>query len=167
MLKMIGITAVLLSSVMFGFYLTRKLRRHIEILSSLREIMLTFKREISYRMTPMSDLFGMCSDLSVSEFTGCISDGLQKGRSLGESVKAAEENTNCMSELTGTERAFVLQTLSDLGGTDVESQISMLENAVQTVDEFINIAKENKAKNSKVYFTMSLYIGIAIAIIFI
>lgn len=167
MLKLIGIISVLSSSVMFGLYLTRKLGRHIEILTALREMLLIFKREISYRMPPMSELFGLCNDLLISDFADRISDELRNGRSLDDSIKTAVETTNSFSALTCSERYFVTQTYSELGGGDLESQILILENAVQTVDEFIQKAKENKVKNSKVYFTVSLYIGIVIAIIFI
>lgn len=167
MIKYIGIFIIFFSSVMFGMYLVGRLTHRINILRSIMDMLKLFKREINYRMPTVSELFELCSELPISDFTVSVTSMLSEGESLEKSISASAELSSCLSDLTSEEKGSLTDILSSLGTTDSESQISIIENGIELFGEFLERAADDKKRNSKVYMSVSVYVGLAAAILFV
>lgn len=167
MIKYTGIFTIFFSSVMFGLYLVGRLSSRVNIIRSLIEMFRLFKREICYRMPTVSELFELCSELEISEFTTAVASKLSDGKSIEESVTDSVLSAKCLSEFTTEEKNALTEILSSLGTTDSEGQISIIDSATERFQEFLEKALEAKNKNSKIYMSVSVYVGLAAAILLI
>jgi len=72
-----------------------------------------------------------------------------------------------ITELTSYDKEIFAQTLKNLGKSDVESQISMIQNSITIIENQIQEANEIKNKNAKLYRTIGAISGLMIVIVFI
>lgn len=165
MIKYIGLLFIFITSVLIGFSLTEQLNNRIIILKSIKAMLQQFKIDITYQMPTVRELFSKNGDNIISELTNKISKNLQNGFTPKESVEKGVDSSACISSLSKEERYFLIEIFSELGTSDVDGQISLLENAVERIDFYIENSIEDKRKNSKVYLTASIYTGIALVII--
>ncbi|MNP67474.1 stage III sporulation protein SpoAB [compost metagenome] len=77
------------------------------------------------------------------------------------------DNISRIEGLTEYDKNIISSTLKNLGRSDVDGQINIINNAVNILDNQIKEANEVKLKNSKVYRTVGLITGIMIVVIFI
>lgn len=167
MIKLFGVISICFSSVLFGLSLTERLKKKVLVMQSVIQTLQVFKREITYRMPLLSELFLECEDLPTAEFTNEVAQRLSENNNLSDSVHIAFNNSKCFVGISNDEKRFIIDTFSSLGGGDCESQLAIIENSLIRAYEFLNIATDNKKQNSKVYLTTSIYVGIAIAIILV
>ncbi len=165
MIKSVGLLMLFIASVMVGIMLTEKLKNKIVILKSIKLLLQQFKRDITYSMPTLSELFSNADIEPILQFTDMISRKLENGYSPEESISKSIDLTPSLSVLSDEEKSFLIQTFSSVGKSDAESQTLLLENAVGRIDYYIETAIENQRKNSKVYMTASVYIGLAVVII--
>ena len=76
-------------------------------------------------------------------------------------------NINNINELTGYDKNLIITTLKNLGKSDLETQINILENSKYAIEEQIKEAEEVKNKNSKLYKTIGTVVGIMVVIVLI
>ena len=165
MIKCIGLILIFVTSVLIGFSLTERLNNRIKILKSIKSLLQQFKIEINYQMPALTELYNQSEDNNILQLTNNILQNLQKGLTPEESVVKGVECSPCTDVLSDEEKSFIISTFSRIGTSDTEGQISLLENAAEKTDFYIENAIENKRKNSKVYLTASIYTGLALVII--
>lgn len=78
-----------------------------------------------------------------------------------------EENIDTLDGLMEEDKNIIASTLKNLGRSDVDSQINIINNSVEIVRKQIKEAQTNKNKNSKVYKTVGIITGLIIVVIFI
>lgn len=167
MIKLMGVVAICFSSLMLGLFLTDRLKRKVTVMQSIIQTLQIFKREITYKMPLMSELFEQCSQLPTAEFSNSVASHLHENKTLEESVHTSYKSSRCFNGFSEEEGRFITDTFSALGSGDCENQLAIIENALLQATEFLSLAVENKNKNTKLYLTTSIYIGSAIAIILI
>ena len=165
MIKYIGLLFIFIESILIGFSFNEKLNNKIKILKSVKSLLQQFKIEIAYRMPTLIELFSEYTDESILQLTNNISENLKNGLTSEKSVINGVEFSSCVRILSKEEKYFITDALSKLGTSDTDGQISLLENAVERIDYYIENAIEDKRKNSKVYMTASIYIGLVIIIV--
>lgn len=69
--------------------------------------------------------------------------------------------------LTEYDKSVFISTLKNLGRSDLESQMNIIENGKKIIENQIQEANESKLKNVKLYRTVGMITGIMIVIIFI
>ena len=165
MLKYLGLILIFITSILIGFSLNERLNDRIKILKSIKSLLQQFKIDINYQMPTVTELFYEKTDINISQLTDNIYDNLQNGFTFEESIANGVECSPCVNVLSNEEKYFIINTFSKIGTSDTDGQISLLENAVERINFYIENAVEDKRKNSKVYLTTSVYIGLAIVII--
>ena len=88
-------------------------------------------------------------------------DDIQK---IDESIVT---NITSISSLTEYDKSIFISTLRSLGKSDLDSQINIIENGKNILQNQIKEATEIKLKNSKLYKTVGVISGIMIVVIFI
>ncbi len=166
MLKLIGIVLILLSSATVGLTLTSRLKRRVRLLQSISDTLRCVRREISYGMPPLADILSRCAFGELACFTGAVSTALTHGERLEEAVYKAAAGES-LRLLTKVEREELVRVFSSLGTTDSATQTELIDAALSRNEEFISSAAQQCAANSKVYLTLSVYIGLTAAIVLI
>lgn len=77
------------------------------------------------------------------------------------------KNISDIEELTKYDKEIFISTLKNLGRSDLESQINIIDNSINIIENQIKEANEIKIKNSKLYKTVGVITGLMIVIVFI
>ncbi|MDO4283314.1 MAG: stage III sporulation protein AB [Clostridia bacterium] len=77
------------------------------------------------------------------------------------------KNISDIDELTKYDKEVFISTLKNLGRSDLESQINIIDNSIHIIENQIKEANEIKLKNSKLYRTVGVITGLMIVIVFI
>ena len=75
------------------------------------------------------------------------------------------KNISDIKEITDYDKNVFISTLKNLGRTDLEGQINIIENGINIIENQIKEAHNIKLKNSKLYKTVGAIAGIMIVII--
>ncbi|MBQ2152732.1 MAG: stage III sporulation protein AB [Clostridia bacterium] len=166
-MKITGAVLILITSWLTGIMLTAGLSDKENTLREFRQMFCEIKRRISYEMTDMCELINTCTVHYLKPFTDNMYNCLSQGKSIDESVQNALNNTPLTNVLESDEKDFIVGVMSSLGMADCEAVTEITDSAIIRLDNYIELAKENRQKNSRVYFIVSLYIGFAAVILMI
>ena len=75
------------------------------------------------------------------------------------------KNISDIKEITDYDKNVFISTLKNLGRTDLEGQINIIENGINIIENQLKEANDIKLKNSKLYKTVGAIAGIMIVII--
>ena len=76
-------------------------------------------------------------------------------------------NIGGIKDLTEYDKNIIISTLKNLGRSDIEAQMNILENAKQVINVQLDDAIKYKEKNSKLYKTVGTVVGIMTVIVLI
>lgn len=77
------------------------------------------------------------------------------------------KNIMDIEELTKYDKEVFISTLKNLGRSDLDSQINIIDNSITIIENQIKEANEIKIKNSRLYKTVGVITGLMIVIVFI
>ena len=166
--RYIFLILILTSSTSVGFLLSKKYTDRVKELKSLSNLITLLQNKIKFTHKPLGEILEEI--VNVKENSGII--GIFSKTSQKLKNKKFEEAWN---EAISEQRFFLnlnqeditfLKTLGNvLGKTDVEGQMSEI-NQFQTILKVqIENAEEEKNKNAKMYKSLGTIIGLAIVII--
>ncbi len=153
-----------------GFLVAKKLQKREE---TLRETILFFdmvENEIRYMLNVLPNAYESArqrlkGDLKI--VIGQIVVDMLASDNYELSVKTISSNINLLKELTSYDKEVIISTLKNLGRSDVDAQVNILENAKRTIQVQIDEAIEYKNKNSKLYKAVGTIAGMMIVIILV
>lgn len=153
-----------------GFLVAKKLQKREE---TLRETILFFdmvENEIRYMLNVLPNAYESArqrlkGDLKI--VIGQIVVDMLASDNYELSGKNISSNINLLKELTSYDKEVIISTLKNLGRSDVDAQVNILENAKRTIQVQIDEAIEYKNKNSKLYKAVGTIAGMMIVIILV
>jgi len=166
-IKSLILLSIFVTSTALGIMLANKYKDRVTDLKQMRSALNILKTKIVYTYEPLPEIFLEIS----SKFTNSIgeifklSSSKMKEKSAGTAWKEAllETKTNMNKEDLKT-----IESLSKLlGKTDVDGQLSEIELLEKFIDEQIEKAEGEQRKNEKLYKSLGVIAGLAIAIILI
>lgn len=164
-IRAVGAVMVMLSAVLIGTHLTGRLSDRVRVLMSVREFLLYVRRQIGYDMPPLSELFDEFGSDEAGGFFRETALLLKDGGSVEGSVRQSMRQTDIMSTLESRERELIIRILLQLGTSDCDSQINLIDGYVGDMDYCIENAAADKKQKSKIYLAVSVYSGAALAIL--
>ncbi len=165
MIKYFGLFLILICAFSLGFLFRKNMSMRIIILKSVKSMFQQFKTEISYSMPNLTEMMLSVTDSNICELTNRICNNLKSGLTPVESVELGLNNWKMVDIMSNEEKNLLISIISQIGTSDAENQILFLDNSIEKLDYHIENAIINNNKNSKVYFTVSIYVGIALVII--
>lgn len=165
MLKYLGILLIFIACLMTGVFKVLRLTKHISVLQSTVNMLSTFKIEMNYSQPLLSELFCTYSDEIISDFTFLLSAGIKECDAPKACISECIESSQSLSVMSESEKEVLKELLSSLGTSDISAQDLLLTRGIKRMEEFLMSAKEQKKKNSKVYLTFSIYIGLTAAVL--
>lgn len=153
-----------------GFLVAKKLQKREE---TLRETILFFdmvENEIRYMLNILPNAYESArqrlkGDLKI--VIGQIVVDMLANDNYELSGKTISSNINLLKELTSYDKEVIISTLKNLGRSDVDAQVNILENAKRTIQVQIDESIEYKNKNSKLYKAVGTIAGMMIVIILV
>lgn len=81
--------------------------------------------------------------------------------------KSIVDNVSNIDGLSIYDKNIIASTLKNLGKSNVESQINIIQNSISTLQNQIKEANEIKLKSSKMYRTIGMLSGLIIVVLFV
>lgn len=169
---MIFIKYIILISILFlatyiGILLSKKYSNRVKDLKDMKIALNIFKTKTKLTYEPLPNVFKDIStkvNLNISNIFKNASTYMDNTNAGNAWNKALDESNTNMNK----EDIEVLKGLSNLlGRVDIEGQIRDIELVENFLDKQIEEAQIEKAKNEKLYKTLGITFGLAIAIILI
>lgn len=160
----IGITTYI------GFFKSNKLTKREHILKDMITFLNLLENELKYMMPVLPNAYEasrqkLTTDLKV--YIGQIVVDMLTFENTEIIEKSICDNISKLQELTNYDKNIIISTLKNLGRSDLDSQINIIENCKEILEGQIKEAVDFKISNSKIYRTVGVITGIMIVVIFI
>ncbi len=163
----ISILIIILSGYI-GIYKSKKLKNREYILRDMVTFLSLVENEIKYMMSILPNAYESSRQKLITKLKDTMGEivvdmlKLESDYLIDQSIV---EKISKIEELTEYDRNVFISTLKNLGRSDLEGQINIIENGISIIDSQIKEANEIKIKNSKLYRTVGIITGLMIVII--
>ena len=169
-LKIIISLAIVLLTAYIGNQKAVSLKKREYILREMVTFLKLVEDEIRYCLSILPNAYEasrqkLTTDLKIA--IGQITVDMINFENLNYVDKSIVDNISKLNELTEYDKDVFISTLKNLGRSDLDSQINIIDNTVNILENQIKEANENKLKNSKMYRTVGMVTGLMIVVIFI
>ena len=126
--------------------------------------------EIRYKMEILPNAYEISRQkvtTILKDVIGQIVVDMLKFDNLSFVDKSIVDNISSVNELTDYDKNVIISTLKNLGRSDLDSEINIIDNTITILESQIKEANQIKLTNSKLYRTVGTITGIMIVIIFI
>ena len=158
---------ILVSTSLIGKFLSKKYVYRLEELEEIKNAFNILKTKIKFTYEPIPEIFfeiAQNSNKNISYIFMKAKENM-KEISAGEAWEKAVEETECN---LNNEDKKIVKTLSKLlGKTDVEGQISQIEQTSEFLNNQIEKAEVERVKNEKLYKILGIVSGIGLVILLI
>lgn len=165
----ISILIIIVTSYI-GFLKSNKVRDREYILREMVTFLGFVENEIKYMMTILPNAYESARQKLNTDLKSAIGKIVVDMLSFENTEFANQsivENISSVQGLSDYDKNVFISTLKNLGSSDVDGQINIIENSKSILENQIVEASEYKLKNSKMYKTMGVITGIMLVIIFI
>ena len=183
LLKFIISIIIVLITTYIGFSKSKKLRYREYILRDTVTFLELVKNEINYNMNILSNAYEVSRqklNTSLKDAIGqIVADMLTQNsiekidfsivNNIGnyDRIVNIVDNISRLSELTDYDKNVIISIFRNLGRSDIDSQINIINNGIYTLENQIKEANDIKLTNEKMYRNMGALVGLMIVVIFI
>ncbi|MBR1883591.1 MAG: stage III sporulation protein AB [Clostridia bacterium] len=168
--KVISSIVIITISTMLGVQNAKKLEDREYILREFVTFLCSVKNEIKYMLTVLPNAYEIARQplkTKLKDAIGGITSDMLKDSSFENIEKSIDENINSIPELKGYDKTLITGVLKNLGKTNTNGQVNLIENAIKNVENQINEAVDIKVRNSRLYRTIGALFGAIIVVVFI
>lgn len=170
LLKFIISIIIVLITTYIGFSKSKKLRYREYILRDTVTFLELVKNEINYNMNILSNAYEVSRqklNTSLKDAIGQIVADMLTQNSIEKIDFSIVDNISRLSELTDYDKNVIISIFRNLGRSDIDSQINIINNGIYTLENQIKEANDVKLTNEKMYRNMGALVGLMIVVIFI
>ena len=169
-IKLVISASIVGISTYIGTYKARKLKEREYVLRDTITFLKLVENEIKYMMNILPNAYEIARQKLNTELKIKIGDiviDMIEMRNIELVENSIEKNIAEISCLEDYDKNVIISTLKNLGRSDVEGQINIIENGITTLENQVTEANEVKLTNSKLYRTIGIIAGLMLVIIFI
>lgn len=169
-IKLVISASIVGISTYIGTYKARKLKEREYVLRDTITFLKLVENEIKYMMNILPNAYEIARQKLNTELKikiGNIVIDMLEMRNIELVENSIEKNIAEISCLEDYDKNVIISTLKNLGRSDVEGQINIIENGITTLENQVTEANEVKLTNSKLYRTIGIIAGLMLVIIFI
>ncbi len=169
-IKIIAAIVIIVTSSLLGLIKSRKLGEREFILRDFILFLTCIENEIKYMLTVLPNAYEIARmplSSKLKNALGAISSDMLNSSNYDEIERSIEQNINQIEELESYDKSLITSTLKNLGTTNTDGQINLIENAIKNIENQIEEANSIKIKNSRMYRMLGCLFGIIIVVIFI
>lgn len=163
-LSIIGICSYL------GINKARSLYKRENLLRDTITFLNLVENEINYNLSILPNAYEIArQNISspLKEVIGQIVVDMLESDNYENCNQSIVNNVSKIESLTYYDKNVIISTLKNLGRSDLDSQIKIIENTKSIIEEQIKEAEDIKNKNSKLYKTIGTVVGIMAVIVLI
>ena len=153
------------TSLIIGFLISKKYSNRVEILKEFKNAINILETKMKFTYEPLREIFDEISNLSSDSISNIFLNANKKMENLPASDAWQEAVSSSNLDLKDEDINVLSRMGKMLGKTDLEGQVSEIELTLSFLDNQIKNAEEEKTKNSKLYKTLGVTLGLAIIII--
>ena len=158
MVKILGMVAVLISSVLTGFLMAKNLSERIGELKDIYQCATHIKTELEYRAADICECFKRRGTLFSLAHSYIVNDGLLPSEAL---KKAAEEQ----ELLNKNDKEIIFQFAENLNKEDVDGQIANTALFLENIKARIKDAEGEYLMKNRLYKSGGAVVGIGLIIL--
>lgn len=169
-IKIIISISIVCITAYIGTYKARKLKQREYILREMVTFFKLVENEIRYMMNILPNAYEIARQKLNTELKikmGQIVVDMLDSENLTYIDGSIEKNISDIESLDKYDKEVIISTLKNLGRSDVEGQINIIQNTINILENQISEANEIKNTNSKLYKTIGIITGLMLVIIFI
>ncbi len=166
--KMIISILIIALSAYIGIYKAKKLKNREYVLRDMVTFLGLVENEIKYMMSILPNAYESSRQKLITKLKDTIGEIVVDMLRLDSNYlvdQSIVEHISKIEELTEYDKNVFISTLKNLGRSDLEGQINIIENGINIIENQIKEANEIKTKNSKLYRTVGVITGLMIVII--
>lgn len=166
-IKLIFVLLIITIPSIIGLKKSRKYEQREQLLKESLTLFKRIRREMKYTLTTVPNAIEAArQDLSTAlkDVLGSISTAILDNTYSDEKV-AGEVAT--LTALKAYDRQVITSGITTLGTSDIDTELNMIQNTIDIIEELEKEAGIDKNKNSKLYRTLGLVTGLMLAIIVI
>ena len=163
----IGIVSI---TTYLGFSRSKNLSSREYILKDMVTFFNLVENEIKYMLTILPNAYEIARQKLITNLKNVIGNivvDMLKNNSSFENEKSVMENVSTLSELTDYDKSVFISTLNNLGNSNLESQLNIIENTKQILNDQIKEAIIKKQESARVYKSIGVISGVMIVLVFI
>lgn len=161
---------ILIGSTSIGFLISNKYTYRLKELNEILNLINILQNKMKFTRLPLADIFYDLSQISsypnIAYFFKDISKNIRENSINVAISKVIQENQN-MLNLKKEDYKLLIDLAMILGKTDIEGQISEIEQFKILLKSNIHKAQIDVEKNSKMYRSLGTIVGLVIIIILI
>jgi stage III sporulation protein AB len=169
MLKVILAIIIIGITTYMGILKSKKLCDREYILREMVSFLISVQNEIKYCLSLLPNAYessrmGLKTDLKYA--IGNIALDMVKEEEFAVD-RSIVDNISNIEGLTVYDKNVIISALKNLGRSNVEGQINIIQNNISTLENQIKEANEIKLKSSKMYRTIGALSGLIIVVLFV
>lgn len=168
--KIIVLISIIALCSYIGILMSKKLKDREYILREMVTFLGMVENEIKYMLAILPNAYEVSRQKLTTTLKPAIGQivvdmlSLNSQEAIDQSIV---KNITNIYGLTPYDKNVFCSTLKNLGRSDVDGQINIIENSITILENQIKEANDQKLKNSKLYKTVGAISGLMIAIILI
>lgn len=167
--KIILAVIIITITTYLGISKSKRLHDREYVLREMIAFLIGIENEIKYCLNLLPNAYesvrlGLKTDLKNA--IGVISLDMLKENEYALD-RSIVENISGIEGLVEYDKNIIISILRNLGKSNVEGQINIIQNSISTLENQVKEANEIKLKNSKMYKTIGMITGMIIVVIFI
>lgn len=170
LLKTVAVILICSGFALGGIYFAGRHERRAQIVSDILLMLSVTETQLRYACMPVSDLLRVLCEtdkLKNLKFIEKCRSGVESGEPFPDAWRKAVESDAELCPLLRDRSKYLIRLGSDIGATDIESQLGCCEYYKQIFEKELAQCEENRKKYSKLYPALGLTLGISAAIIII
>lgn len=164
MLKCLGFMIIMLAAISMGYVRCKKLTLRVNFLTEYLQFINYLEAEMRYSSDLIQELVKKYCSPTLSNFLSCFSKNMDTGQTLKNAWVTALSNEKKSFGLDEADAELIHNFGTNLGNSDIESQISYCKMNKQLINSRIALAREEKDKKAKLYFILYFFAGLSIVL---
>lgn len=169
-IKIIISVFIVILTAYIGAYKAMKLKQRERILREMVTFLKLVGNEIKYMMNILPNAYEIARQKLNTELKvkiGQIVVDMLDSNNITYIEGSIEKNISEIESLDKYDKDIIISTLKNLGRSDIDGQMNIIQNTINILENQISEANENKRTNSKLYRTIGIIAGLMLVIIFI
>lgn len=164
-LKYLILIIILISSSYMGLLKSKIFEDRVKELNKFQNALLMFKSKIEFTYEPIKNIFEEISKTLYKDENNIFLEAINIEKNITETWNNAVDNYKC--NFNNEDKEIIKMFGKLLGKTDINGQVNEIELTMKLIEKQIEKAEEEKSRNSKLYKTMGVVLGMGICIILI
>lgn len=169
-IKLLILLSIVILCTYIGILMSKKLKDREYILREMITFLGLVENEIKYMLAVLPNAYESSRQKLTTQLKPAMGQivvdmlSLNSQEAMNQSIV---RNISIIDGLKDYDKNVFCSTLKNLGRSDVDGQVNIIENTISILENQIKEANDEKLKNSKLYRTLGAISGLMIAIILV